>query len=88
MITPNGRTVYVPPDGGNEIIPIATATNTLEKPIRAGQGAGGPYQMAITPDGKTLYDVSWTNEVNAPSYVIPISTATNTPEKPIKIQRC
>jgi DNA-binding beta-propeller fold protein YncE len=84
VITPNGKTVYVLPDGGNEIIPIATATNTLEKPIKAGQGVGGPYQMAITPDGKTLYDVSWTR--GGPSYVIPIPTATNTPEKPIKIQ--
>jgi DNA-binding beta-propeller fold protein YncE len=42
--------------------------------------------MAITPDGKTLYDVSWTNRGDGPSYVIPVSTATNTPGKPIKIQ--
>jgi DNA-binding beta-propeller fold protein YncE len=86
VITPNGKTVYVLPDGGDEIIPIATATNTLEKPIKAGQGVGGQYQMAITPDGKTLYDVSSKMPFSGPSYVIPISTATNTPEKPIKIQ--
>jgi len=42
--------------------------------------------MAITPDGKTLYDVSWGKGGEPPSYVIPISTATNTPGKPIKIQ--
>ena len=42
--------------------------------------------MAITPDGKTLYDISWGPRARASSYVIPISTATNTPGKPIKIQ--
>ena len=47
---------------------------------------GGAYQMAITPDGKTLYVISWSKPGQAPSYVIPIATATNTPGKPIKIQ--
>jgi DNA-binding beta-propeller fold protein YncE len=86
LITPNGKTVYVLPDGGNEIIPIATATNTLETPIRTGEGVGGQYQMAITPDGKTLYTVSSKMPFTGPSYVVPIATATNKPGKPIKIQ--
>jgi DNA-binding beta-propeller fold protein YncE len=86
LITPNGKTAYVMGLTGGEIYPVATATNTIGKPIRAGQGVGGYYQMAITPDGKTLYDVSWGKGGEPPSYVIPISTATNTPGKPIKIQ--
>jgi DNA-binding beta-propeller fold protein YncE len=86
LITPNGKTAYVLGLSGGEIYPIATATNTMEKPIRAGQGAGGLYQMVMTPDGKTLYVVSSNPVAAGPSYVIPISTATNTPGKPIKIQ--
>jgi DNA-binding beta-propeller fold protein YncE len=86
LITPNGKTAYVMGLTGGEIYPVATATNTIGKPIRAGQGVGGYYQMAITPDGKTLYDISWGKGSEPPSYVIPISTATNTPGKPIKIQ--
>jgi DNA-binding beta-propeller fold protein YncE len=86
LITPNGKTAYVLPLGGNEIIPIATATNTLEKPIKVGTGLGGPYQMAITPDSKTLY-VTWYNtRGTGPTYVVPILTATNTREESIKIQ--
>ena len=47
VITPNGKTVYVIGlTGGTRSIPIATATNTLEKPIKAGQGLGGHL-----PDG-------------------------------------
>ncbi|HEX3958338.1 MAG TPA: YncE family protein [Trebonia sp.] len=86
LITPNGKTAYVTGLSGGEIYPIATATNTMEKPINAGQGFGGLYQMALTPDGKTLYVVSSKPGGTGPSYVIPISTATNTPGKPIKIQ--
>ena len=85
LITPNGKTAYVLGLSGGEIYPIATATNTMEKPIRAG-GVGGGYQMAITPDGKTLYVNSSDPTGRGPSYVTPISTATNTPGKPIKIQ--
>jgi DNA-binding beta-propeller fold protein YncE len=86
LITPNGKTAYVMGLTGDEIYPITTATNTVGKPIRAGLGFGGYYQMAITPDGKTLYDISSGKGNEPPSYVIPISTATNTPGKPIKIQ--
>jgi DNA-binding beta-propeller fold protein YncE len=86
LITPNGRTAYVTDIQGGEIYPIATATNTVEKPIRTGPAGGGYYQMAITPDGKTLYAVSSSTPVKGPSDVIPIATATNKPGKPIKIQ--
>src|SRR6202034_4557378 len=86
VITPNEKTVYVLPDGGNEIIPIATATNTLEKPIKVWQGLGGPYDMAITPNGKTLYTTWFNPKDTGPATVVPISTTTNTREKAIKIQ--
>jgi DNA-binding beta-propeller fold protein YncE len=88
LITPNGKTAYVLglAAGPAEIIPIATATNSPEKPITVGMTGGGAYQMAITPDGTTLYVISSTRAGEAPSYVIPIATATNTPGKPIKIQ--
>ena len=85
LITPNGRTAYVTDIQGGEIYPIATATDTLEKPIRTGPAGGGYYQMAITPDGKTLYAVSSSTPFKGPSDVIPIATATNKPGKPIKI---
>ena len=86
LITPNGRTAYVTDIQGGEIYPIATATNTVGKPIRTGPAGGGYYQMAITPDGKTLYAVSSNTPFKGPSDVIPIATATNKPGKPIKIQ--
>jgi DNA-binding beta-propeller fold protein YncE len=86
LITPNGKTAYVAGLEGNEVYPIATATNTMEKPIRAGRRLGSYYQMAITPDGKTLYAVSSNTPFKGPSAVIPIATATNKPGKPIKIQ--
>src|SRR5262249_55209131 len=72
--------------GPAEIIPIATATNTPEKAIKVGTTAGGPNQMAITPDGKTLYVTCWNSTGDGPSYVIPIATATNTPRKPNNAQ--
>ena len=57
------------------VIPINTATNTPGTPIRIKGGFG---QLAITPDGKTLYAAD-------PEGVIPISTATNTPGTPIRL---
>jgi DNA-binding beta-propeller fold protein YncE len=39
-------------------------------------------EMAITPDGKTLYVA---NPEDPPGMVIPISTASNTAGKPIRI---
>jgi DNA-binding beta-propeller fold protein YncE len=86
LITPNGKTAYVTSIQGGEIYPIATATNTMGKPIRSGPASGGYYQMAITPDGKTLYAVSSKTPFKGPSQVIPIATATDKPGKPITIQ--
>jgi DNA-binding beta-propeller fold protein YncE len=57
------------------VIPINTATNTPGTPIRLSHGES---DIAITPDGKTLY-------VEGSDTIIPISTATNTPGTPIRI---
>jgi len=58
------------------VVPISTATNTAGKPIHIGSSAD---QIAITPDGKTLYAA-------AQNRVVPISTATNTACTPIHVR--
>jgi hypothetical protein len=55
------------------IIPIRTATNTPAKPIRI----RGLSDVAITPDGKTIYAVTGDG-------IVPISVATGKPGKPIR----
>jgi DNA-binding beta-propeller fold protein YncE len=65
------------------VIPISTATNTVGRPIHVGVNAD---QIAITPDGKTLYVGAAGGLIGGPmGAVVPISTATNTPGKPIRI---
>jgi DNA-binding beta-propeller fold protein YncE len=76
--TPAGPTLYIYDIGfrgqGGTVTPVSTATNTPGKPIRV----GGFGQMAVTPDGKTVY-------VTTGPTVTPISTATNTAGKPIHV---
>ena len=62
------------------VIPISTATNRAGKPINVGDGPFLVGQLAITPDGRTVYAVKG-------GTVIPISTATNRPGKPIYVGR-
>ena len=52
-------------------------------PIKVGSGpyAGGPYDIAITPNGKTAYVVG----KNSGGPVFPIDTVTNWPGPPIKV---
>ncbi|HET7245543.1 MAG TPA: hypothetical protein VFJ07_12010 [Streptosporangiaceae bacterium] len=56
--------------------PIVIATNTALPPIKTG---GNPFEIAISPDGKTAYvtDVS--------AGVTPIRTATNKALRGLKI---
>jgi YVTN family beta-propeller protein len=80
-------TVYVAYDishgarGTPVVIPISTATNTVGRPIKVGDGPtnNAVGQIAITPGGKTAY------VVNFAGTVIPISTATNRAGKPIHV---
>jgi len=74
--TPDGKTAYVSTTDGT-VTPINTATNTPGKPIHIGTGI---FEIAIIPDGKTLYAAG----VHT---ITPISTATNTPGKPIYVRR-
>jgi YVTN family beta-propeller protein len=81
VMSPDGKTAYFVgmtlESPLTDVIPIATATNTL------GRTSGGDQvylALAITPDGKTLY-LSTDNSYG----VIPFATATNTLGKLIKI---
>lgn len=78
LVTPNGKTVYVLNSLGT-VTPISTATDRLGKPIILGPGYG---DMALTPDGKTLY-LLWRGYPS--SRVIPIATSTDRPGKPISL---
>ena len=72
-------------DLGNVVIPINSARNRAEYPVKVGDGPinipGG--QIAITPNGKTAYVVN-----TGGGTIIPISTAHNRAGKPIYIGRC
>jgi DNA-binding beta-propeller fold protein YncE len=81
LATPDGKTVYVLDSYGN-VTPISTATHKPGKPIKLGDNAG---EMAITPDGKTLYIEVFGAPSWSSSYVIPIATATNRAGKPIAV---
>ena len=61
------------------VIPVATATNSLGRPIKIG---AIPAAIAIAPDGKAAYVVSYSPKGTT---VTPVSTATNTPGRPISI---
>ena len=76
-VAPAGAVMYVVAPSG--VIPVATATNTLGRPIKIG---AIPAAIAITPDGRTAYIADGNHRA-----VIPVSTATNTPGRPIKIGR-
>ncbi|MGD0378152.1 MAG: hypothetical protein ABSB01_26715 [Streptosporangiaceae bacterium] len=60
---------------GSGVTPINTATNKASKLIKI---AGAPSAIAITPNGKTAYIVSFD-----PGTVTPINTATNKAGKAI-----
>jgi DNA-binding beta-propeller fold protein YncE len=91
VFSPGGKTAYVaagslgatPPTLLNPatVTPINTATNTVGKPIRLSHGES---DIAITPDGKTLYVGSGGGD-GQPGYVTPIDTATSTPGTPIRV---
>jgi YVTN family beta-propeller protein len=72
-ITPDGKTVYVAASASHEVVPVNTATNTAGSPI----AVTTPQQVAVTPNGKTV----WVQSRNGD--LVPISTATNTAGTPI-----
>src|ERR1700745_957702 len=50
----HNATVYVVNQGSGTVTPIRTATNTADKEINVGKD---PYDIAITPNGRTVYAV-------------------------------
>jgi DNA-binding beta-propeller fold protein YncE len=89
VFSPDGKIAYVA--AGNPdtspgtlnpaaVIPVKTATGTPGKPIRLSHGES---DIAITPDGRTVYATS--GGANRPGYVTAINTATGTPGQPIRI---
>jgi len=75
-ITPDGKTLYVSTIL-NTVVPISTATNKPEKPIKVGQG---PTVYAFSRDGRTAYVIN-----SDAGTVTPISTVTQTAGRPIKV---
>jgi DNA-binding beta-propeller fold protein YncE len=82
LAAPDGKTVYVL-DSTGAVTPISTATHKRDKPIQVEPGGNAFGEMAITPNGKTLYVALFGGPGS--SSVIPIATATNRPGKPIAI---
>jgi hyaluronoglucosaminidase len=84
LAAPDGKTVYVL-DTSGAVTPISAATHRAGQPIELGQGVGGGAEMAITPDGKTLYVALFYPPGMGPSYVVPVNTATNRPGQRIRV---
>ncbi len=62
--------------------PVNTITNKPAKAIKVRNYAA---VIAVTPDGKTAYVTSVSNNVHTPGYVTPINTTTNTAGKAIEV---
>ena len=84
--SPDGGTVYAVDESGSTVVPIDTATNTAQQPIRL---TGWPNWMlddgVFAPGGKTLYVLSHANDMTNAVRMVPIDTATGTAGKPIDI---
>ncbi|HEY6472703.1 MAG TPA: hypothetical protein VIY26_07410 [Acidimicrobiales bacterium] len=79
-IAPNGATAYVA-NFLPKVTPLSTATNTLGPPINNVGRTGSVYKdIAITPDGRKLYEVD-----SSGRSVIPIDTSTNQAGTPIPV---
>jgi YVTN family beta-propeller protein len=80
-IGPGGKTAYVLGNGGQNqpgrITPITLATNTVGTPILVGHQ---PQGIAISPDGKTVFVTSTSDNT-----ITPISTATQSVGAPIPV---
>jgi DNA-binding beta-propeller fold protein YncE len=80
VMAPNGKTVYVlDPEG--YVTPIDVATGAPGTSVTyAPKGNGNANDMAITPDGKTIWIADYTNRE-----MVPYDTATATMGTPVKI---
>jgi DNA-binding beta-propeller fold protein YncE len=73
-LTPNGKTLFVL--SADSVTPISTKTNRAGKPIKIGYPAG----MVITPNSKTAWVISQTD-----NSIVPINVATGKAGKPIPV---
>jgi len=77
-MAPDGKTLYVVGQMG-VMTPIDTATNTAAAAITDNRLVAN--DMAITPDGKTIYITDFED-----SDIVPFDTATQTMGMPIKLK--
>lgn len=86
--TPDGKFLYALSHGRPTVDVISTATNRLVKLISLPDAHRGfPYNIAVTPNGKTVYVVFGVQEAKADTNtVVPIRVATNRPLTPIIIR--
>ena len=88
---PDGQTAYVVNSEAGTLVPINLAAQTLGKPITVGvvKPPSGPpatpLSVAITPDGKTAYVLTPSNDPKNDSVVTPVDTAAGTAGKPIQV---
>jgi DNA-binding beta-propeller fold protein YncE len=83
LVSPDGQAVYVL-DTADTLTAVSTATDRARPNILLKYGEGEYDQMAITPDGKTLYVALFPN--SGPSYIIVVNTARNRIAKRIRVQ--
>jgi DNA-binding beta-propeller fold protein YncE len=72
-------TAYVALNNENKVVPISLATNTAGTPIKVPDPLADPpfiTSAAVTPNGRTVYEVG--EDVGNGTPVTPIDTATNT----------
>jgi YVTN family beta-propeller protein len=77
LMAPGGKTLYAMDQQGG-LTPIDTQTNTAEPTVNDGEGYA--IDMAMSPDGKTVYLTNPTQNT-----VIPYDTTTGTMGKPISL---
>jgi DNA-binding beta-propeller fold protein YncE len=88
---PDGQTAYVVNADAGTLVPIDLATQTMGKPITVGvvKEPGGPpavpLSVAITPDGKTAYVLTPSNDPKDDSMVTPVDIAAGTVGKQIPV---
>jgi len=85
--SPSGRALYVINRGGKTVIVMRTTSNTGRTRIKIPANSPGiPFNIGITPNGKTAYVVDGKYEAKpGENSVVPIDLATNTALTPIKI---
>lgn len=84
-LTPNGKTLYVGTEYGQEILPVDTATLRTGVPIRTGDyNDVVSARLVMAPNGRTLYLLS--GKPGIPGQVLtPIDVATGTVLPPIVV---